>query len=68
MAPHLEKPLHRLTGKLVDDIKRTWAVGSTGIVAQIQIIVFGEQLANAMQNGESAIAAIEDADGAWLSG
>ena len=34
----------------------------TGIVAQIKVIVFGKQLADAMQDGETAVAAVEDAN------
>ena len=67
MAAHLEEAQHGLARELIDHVEGTWSIGCTGVVAQIKIIVFGKQLADAMQNGESAVAAVEDADGPGLT-
>ena len=67
MAAHLEEAQHGLARELIDHVEGTWSIGCTGIVAQIKIIVFGKQLADAMQDGESAVAAVEDADGPGLT-
>ena len=62
MAPLLEESLHGLARKLIDDIEGTRTVRRTGIVAEVQVVVLGKQLADAVQDGQSAIAAVEDAD------
>ena len=66
MAAHLKQSEHGLAGKLIDHVVRTWSVWGTGIVAQIEIIVSRQQLADAMKNGEPAITTIEDAYRAWI--
>jgi hypothetical protein len=38
-----------------------------GIVAQVQVVVLGKQLADAMQDGQSAVATVEDAYWAHFS-
>ena len=53
---HREKLPNSLPGVLVDHIERASSVGSTRIVAQVQIVVLGHQLANAFKDGQSAIA------------
>ena len=63
MAPHLEEAHDGLAREFVDDLEGTCAVGCTGIVAQIEVVVFGQQLADAMQDGESAVTTVENADG-----
>ena len=68
MAPHLKESLHGLARKLVDHVEGTWAIGCAGVVAQVEVVVLGKQLAYAVKDGETAVAAIEDADGAGLSG
>ena len=64
MATHLEEALHGLARKLIDHVERTRSVRGSGIVTQIEIVVLGKLLANAVKNGKSAVAAVEDADGA----
>ena len=64
MTAHLKKPQHSLARKLIHHVEASWTVWRTGIVTQIEIIILGKLLADAVQNRESAIAAVEDADGA----
>lgn len=68
MAPHLEKFDYRLPREFVHHIERTRSIRRTGIVAQVHIIVFGQQLTDAMKNGQSAITRVEHPDGAWRLG
>ena len=68
VTPHLKEAQHSLTGELVNDFERTGTVGCTGIIAEVQVVVLGQQLAYAVQNGQSAVAAIENADGSRLTG
>ena len=67
MATHLEELQDGLTRKLIDHVERTWSIRGTGIVAQIEIIVLGEQLTDAVKNGESAVSAVENADRSWTT-
>ena len=62
MATHLEELDDCLACELIDHIETAWAVGGTGIVAQIEVIVLGKQLTDTVQDGQSAIAAVENAD------
>jgi hypothetical protein len=48
MAAHLEQTDYCLTSKLIDHIERTASIGGTGIIAQVEIIVLGQQLADAV--------------------
>ena len=66
MATHLEEFHHGLTRKLIDHLETAWSVWGTGIVAQIKEIVLGEHLTDTMQNGQSTIATVENADWAWI--
>ena len=54
-----------MPSKFVDDVERTRAVGRTGIIAQIEVVVLGQQLADAMQNGQPTVSAVENADRSW---
>ena len=68
LATHAEELEHRLAGEVVDHIKRARTVRRASIVAQEHIVILGQQLAYAMQDGESSVARIEDADRAWSHG
>ena len=50
---------YSLTGELVNDIERARSVRGTGIVAEIQIIVFRQKATDSMKNGQTAIARIK---------
>ena len=63
VAAHLEELQHGLARKLIDHVERTWSIGCAGVVAEIKVVVFGKQLADAMQDGEAAVAAVENANG-----
>ena len=65
LATTLKELDHSLTRKLIYHIKRTRAIGRTGIVAKIKIVILWQQLTDAMQYGQTAIAAIENAYGTW---
>ena len=65
MASHLKETLHSLAGELINHIEGTRAVRSTGIISKIQIVVVGQQLTDAIQNGQTAIAAVKDTYGTW---
>lgn len=62
MASHIEQAHYCLTCELIHDVKRAWSVWRTGIVAQVQEIILGQQLAYAMKYGQTAIAGIEYSD------
>ena len=62
MTAHLEEFHNGLTRKLIDHVEGTWTIRGSGIVAQIKIVVLGKQLADAVQDSESAIAAVKDTD------
>ena len=53
------KVLHRLPGVLVNHLKRVGAIRRTRVIAQVQVIVLRQLLANLLQDGQSAISAIE---------
>ena len=63
MATLFEELEHGLPGELINHFEGTRTIGCTGVIAQIEIVVLGELLAYFVQDGESAIARIEDADG-----
>ena len=64
LTAHLEELLYGLTREFIDDIKRARAIRSSCVVAKIDIIVLRQQLSDAMQYGQSAIAGIKNAYGA----
>ena len=64
MATHLKELQHSLARELIDHLETARSIRRTGIVAQIKIIVLGKQLADAVQDGQASIAAVEDANGA----
>ena len=65
MASHLKQALHGLAGELINHIEGTRSVRGTGIITQIQIIVFGQQLTDAIQDSQSAISAVKDTYRTW---
>ena len=67
MATHLEEAQHSLARELIDHVEGTWSIGCTGVVAQVEVVVLGKQLADAMKDGQTTVAAVEDADGAWAT-
>ena len=60
IAALLVQEIDCLEGVFVNDIKRACSVGCTRIVAQIEVIVLGKMLANFVENGQSAVAAIKN--------
>lgn len=62
MATHLKQFDNGLACELIDHVEGPRTIGCTCIVAQIDIVVLGQQLADALKNGQSAIAGIEDTD------
>ena len=68
MTTHLEEFDDGLACKLIDHVKRTWSVGGTGIIAQIDVVVLGKQLPDTVQNGQPTVSAVEDTDRAWCFG
>lgn len=65
MASHLEEFLYGLPCELIDDVERSWSVGRACVVAEVEVVVLWQQLANAMQDGKATVTAVEDADGPW---
>ena len=61
LATHIEEFLHGLARKLVHYLVRARSVRRAGVVAEVEIIILWQQLANAVQNGKSAVSAVEDA-------
>ena len=68
LTAHAEEFQNGLTRKLVYDVERAGAIRGTGIVAQIHVVVLGQQLADAMKDGQTAVARVENADGAGITG
>ena len=68
MAAQLEQADDRLACELIDHIERARAVGSTRVVAQIDIVVLGHEVVDALEDGQAPIARVEDADGAGRGG
>ena len=66
MATHLKKTLHGLPSELVDHLERTGTIGRTSIIAQVEVVVLGQQLADTMQNGQPTISAVKNTDRSWL--
>ena len=66
LAAHGEEFLDGLARELIDDIERPRTVGCAGIVAQIQIVVLWQLVADAVKDGQSAVAGVEDANGSHL--
>ena len=64
MTAHLEEAQHGLSRELIHHVETARTVWGTGIVAQIKVVVLGKLLADAVKNRKSAVAAVEDADGA----
>ncbi len=56
MTAALEKRIDSFTRKLIDHIERASAVGSTGVVAEINVVVFRKGLANLFEDCQAAIA------------
>ena len=65
MAALSEQEANRLTGELVNHLKRTGSIRRTGIIAQIEIIVFRHQLMDLIKDGQAPITGIENTNGAW---
>ena len=62
MATNLIQFDDGLACELIDHVEGPRTIGCTCIVAQIDIVVLGQLLADALKNGQSAIAGIEDSD------
>ena len=64
MTTALKESQYGLAGELIDDLERAATIGRTGIIAQIQKVVFGQELSDAVKDGEASVAGIENAYGA----
>jgi hypothetical protein len=62
-TPTVEEVTDSLEGKLIDNLEGPRAVGRTSIIAQVEVVVLGHELADFPQNGEAAITAVEDTNG-----
>ena len=60
IATLLVQVIDRLKGVFINDIKRACSVWRTRIVAQVEIVVLGEMLANVIQDCQSAVTAVEN--------
>ena len=60
-ATLVEKVSDSLKGKFVDHLETVCPIRGTGIVAQIKEIIFGHEMADCPQDGQSAISAIKNA-------
>lgn len=58
-----EEVLYGLERILVDDVVGVGTVGGTCVVAEVEIVVLWQELAYLAENGESAVAGVENADG-----
>lgn len=63
-----EEPLHALQCVAIDSFKGAGTVGRTGIVAEVEVIVLRQSCGNGAEDGKTAVAGIEDADGGRGSG
>lgn len=62
MAAHLKELQYSLARELINHLEGARAVGSTRVVAQIEIVILGQQLSDAVQDRQSAVSAVEDTD------
>ena len=62
VASHGKKLAHTLQGKLIDTFEGTAAVWSTGIVAQIKIVVLGHKASDFPKHREATVTGVEDSD------
>lgn len=62
-ASGIEEMAHSLQGELIDALEGTGTVGGTCVVAQVEVVVLGHELADFLQNGEAAITAVKDSNG-----
>ena len=62
-AAVVEEGLDALEGELVDEVEGACAVGGTGVVAEVDVVELGHEPADAGEDGESAVAGVEYADG-----
>ena len=65
-ATQFEKFLDGLQGELIHNIKRTRTIRCACVVAKIDVVVLRHTLTNAIKNGQTAIARIEDTNGTLL--
>ena len=49
--------------ELVNHVERARAVGGAGVVAEVDVVVLGQQAAHLVEYGEAAVAGVEHADG-----
>ena len=57
----VEEVTDSLEGELIDNLEGTWTVRGTSIIAQVEVVVLGHELANLLKDGETAVTAVEDA-------
>ena len=60
IAALLVQEIDRLKGIFINDIKRACPVGRTRIVAQVEVVILGEMLANVIQDSQSAVTAVKN--------
>ena len=63
LATHVEQFAYCLQRELVDDLETACSIGSTRIVAQVQIVVLGKHRLYLTQNGQTSVAGVENAYG-----
>ena len=56
-----KKGLDGLEGVFVDHLEGVRAIGRAGVVAEVQVVVLRHQLSDLPQDGQSAVAGVEDA-------
>ena len=62
-APTAEEFFNRLKRVAIDNLERVGTIGRTCVIAQVEVVVLGQSLANLPQNGQSAVAGIKNAYG-----
>ena len=62
-APTAEEFFNRLKRVAVDNLEGVGTIGRTCVIAQVEVVVLGQSLANLTQNGQSAVTGIKDAYG-----
>lgn len=62
-ASAIEEVTDGLKGELIDDLEGAGTIGGTSIIAQVEVVVLGHELAYLPEDGQTAITAVKDTNG-----
>ena len=62
VASDREEFLNSLTGEIENELEAAGAIGSAGIVAEIDVIVLRQPAADFLEDGEASVTGVENSD------